>query len=436
MTLRVIIDNLSLSELSANLRLHYAASAQRQMLDSINTTLVLFESDLINTLSGEHRSLSQDESQSRAAQIAQAAGKLLPSPESASILLLLPVSDFIPSHFSLNISSELMLKSALKLQAATVLPAFEQSLLLAVNPRKSQGIALWYPQAFADELYQQFALHNLHLAAIMPRALACSMQEPEAIQSGFVLDEDEHYLSLLELEQGVLHSCLSMRRSELEETVFNKQWQTELARIPAQGQTLKLNKTYWLSLRKLLPAQMAYCFYPGGAIEAGKKLLARKQKTIGAFAIAALVVLLALPFVSNWVQIAYLNNKVDEYRVLSTDARKSQAAVYDMEEAWGAMAEYPQQDVSQVLLALNQLIEGSLSSFSINKGVIDISGLSPDPALLIEQLAELELFYNVGQSRSSSGGNNASLGDRFGIRMNLSGIDFPAYEANHPATTQ
>ena len=105
-----------------------------------------------------------------------------------------------------------------------------------------------------------------------------------------------------------------------------------------------------------------------------------------------------------------------------------------MDESWGAISMYPIQDVGEVLLVMNAFIDNALSSFTINKGVVDISGYTQDPALLIEQLSEREEFFDVGQSRSSSAGNTGSRGDRFGVRLNVSNVDFPAYEALYPAT--
>ncbi len=145
-----------------------------------------------------------------------------------------------------------------------------------------------------------------------------------------------------------------------------------------------------------------------------------------------MVALLCLPFLSNWIRIAILQSQVETLRVESTEARRSQTAVYEMEEQWGAVLEYPRQDVGQILLSLNGLIENSLSSFALDKGAVDIVGFAQDPAVLIEQLAEREEFYDVGQSRSSSSGNSELMGDRFGIRMSVSGIDFPGYEAKYP----
>jgi hypothetical protein len=113
-------------------------------------------------------------------------------------------------------------------------------------------------------------------------------------------------------------------------------------------------------------------------------------------------------------------------------ARQSQAAVYQMEDEWGVVAEYPRQDVGSILLTLNQLIDSSLSSFEIDKGEVEITGFAQDPALLIEQLAEREDFFNVRQSSSSSGDNRSSRGERFSIRFNVSGVDFPGYAEKYP----
>jgi hypothetical protein len=443
MALRALFDNMSLPELGANLQLLYAASAQKQLLARIDTSLVLEAGELINTISGESRRLLTVEGSTWEEQLAQTARLLIPDVRKTStILLLLPSSYFIATRFDLNISGEKLLKSALRLQAPTLLPAYERPLQLALSGakqqgQKSQGIALWYPQAAADGLYQSFAAHGLQLAALQPRVLGAAAAEPLAAPQ-LLLDEDAEHTTLAELEQGVLKNWLSVHKLDLENELFRQQWQNELNKLetPQHQDLLRLDRRYWGEQRRLVTPHEAYCFYPAGAIQSGKTLLARKQRKAGAFAAAALILVLALPFISNWAQIAWLDHQVAVYQELSTEARQSQSAVYALEDAWGAVAEYPQQDIGGILLSLNQYIESSLSSFNINKGVIDISGYSQDPALLIEQLAELEMFYDVGQSRSSSGGNDASRGDRFGIRMNVTGVDFPAYEENYPATQQ
>jgi hypothetical protein len=130
-----------------------------------------------------------------------------------------------------------------------------------------------------------------------------------------------------------------------------------------------------------------------------------------------------------------LQHRLDTYLAQSATARESQAAVIALENQWGAVLDYPRQDVSGMLLILNSFIDNSLSSFTLARGVVDISGYTQDPALLIEQLSEREEFHGVSQSRSSASASGAR-GDRFSIRMNVSNVDFPDYEARYPAMPQ
>jgi len=126
-----------------------------------------------------------------------------------------------------------------------------------------------------------------------------------------------------------------------------------------------------------------------------------------------------------------LQNELERVQEMTAEPRRLQASIFDMEEEWGAMDEYPDQDIANVMVSLNEVIQSSLTSFSINEGVIDITGSTDDPAYLVELLAEKEEFYNVGQSTNTRGG-----GSQFGIRMNLSSVDFEAYEEKYPIISQ
>jgi len=432
MALRKFMENLSLQELGANLQFVLAASAQHQLYSRVDSSLLLREGLLFNTLNGASCRLSAEGTW--AEQVAHAARQLLPVQHgTVAVQLLLPTADFISTRFDLRIQGEQLIKSSLNLQLATLLPACEEPLQLALDGKSSRGIALWFPRLTADALFQAFAEQGLQLALLLPRVLAARESDfPRAL----LLDEDDSHLCLVETRDGILENWLSVHKGDLESEAFRQQWLSEVQTLDPAGEIRVLERNYWSGLRTLPRANEAYSFFPQAALQAGKALLARKQRKAGMLAAAAMVLLLALPFLGNWAQITWLERQVAQYQELSADARSSQAAVFAMEDGWSAVAEYPQQDIRGMLLVLNQYIDGSLSSFNINKGVVDISGLSPDPTLIIEQLAELEMFYGVGQSRSSSGGNTASRGDRFGIRMNVSTVDFPAYEKRYPAIQQ
>ena len=170
---------------------------------------------------------------------------------------------------------------------------------------------------------------------------------------------------------------------------------------------------------------------PAGAIVEERRIdFARKSKVAMGIA-ACLVLLLFAPFVANWMTLRELQQDLEVAEMQSEEPRMHQASIFDMEQEWGALYEYPDQRVTEVLVSLNQVIQSSLTSFSINKGVIDITGSTSDPAYLMELLAEREEFNNVSQSSQSRAG-----GSQFGLRMNLSGVDFGEYEEKYPVITQ
>src|SRR5690606_32066401 len=144
--------------------------------------------------------------------------------------------------------------------------------------------------------------------------------------------------------------------------------------------------SFWTSQRRVFRGNENYSFFPSGAGQAGHELIARKQRTFGAIAAAVVLVVLALPFIANAIQVQRLESLAETLREESTLARQSQAAVLEMEAEWGALLDYPQQNVPEVLLILNDIIDHSLTTFAIDKGVVDITGYAQDPAVLIEQL--------------------------------------------------
>jgi hypothetical protein len=314
-------------------------------------------------------------------------------------------------------------------------PAYEESLLLGLNGGSSDGVALWYPARNAEALFVAFREQGLFLATLMPRSLAL-LQTSVASDDCLLIDEDAQHVTQLECRSGIIKSLLSINQIDLQQEEFAAQWNTECSKIAAVPKIRSSGQDSWIGLRQVFQAMESYSFFPAGAEQVGRNLIATKQKKLGGVAALAVVVLLCLPFLGNWIRITILESQLETLREDSTEARRSQAAVYEMEEQWGPVLEYPRQDVGQILLSLNELIENSLSTFTIEKGVIDIVGFAQDPAVLIEQLAEREQFYNVGQSRSSSSGNSELLGDRFGIRMNASGIDYPGYEAEYPVAAE
>ena len=429
----ISLRTLQLADIGSALQSLYMGTARHAVMETVDLSLVLHDDNLINTANGESRRLQAGE-QPFEKQLAEAARSLAGSRSaSASILLLWPPASFIATHYNFRIQGEQLLRSSLQLQAHTLIPAYDESLLLGLDGSRSEGTALWFPGRRADRIFAAFNEAGLLLAALIPRSLALLT---EGQSEASVLDEDASHVTQLVRQDGALFSLLTLSKVDLEQEDFRQQWEQETGNLARANVVTISTAENWCALRRLVRPSSNCLFFPHAALARGKQIVARKQRKLMAGLAALLVLACSLPFISNAARIFMLEKELTEFRELSAEARASQNAVFDMEDAWGAVADYPGQDVAGVLLTLNSLIENSLSTFSLNKGVLDITGFAQDPALLLDQLAQQETFFDVSQSRSSAGGGSFAQGDRFGFRMNLSGVDFEDYTENHPASLE
>ncbi len=395
------------------------------MLNRVDVSLILFESCLINTHSGEYRELDQEDSNLSPESIAQAAKLLLPkSSEPPSILLFLPTIEFVPTSYAMAVIGEKMVRSALELQASSLVPGYENELLMGVNGRQSKGVALWFPVMKANHYFAAFNAEGLFLSAIMPRTLAYLEREDVALDS-IIQDEDATHCVQLHWSNGAIKNLLSINRKDLDQIEFKQQWLDATAVMSAVSEHRSSQLEDWTCLRKQLTGQENYCFFPKGSELASQQSESgKKNKIIAAVSIAAML-LLCMPFISIWIEVKSLEKDLAEYQLLSQEAQRLELSILDMEEEWGALSEYPDQQIANTLILLNSVIQSSLTSFEANKGLINIQGSTDDPAFLVEQLSEMEEFYNVEQSRSTTGGT-------FGFRMSLSNVDFEKYESDYP----
>jgi len=280
-------------------------------------------------------------------------------------------------------------------------------------------------------MFRAFEKEGLFLAAIMPRSLALMEAESEENRTILINDEEGQIISFIQGHGNAIKRLFTVNSLDLEQEIFDKQWELETGQL--KGETVK-NMTQledWLGLRCIVNPVPEYCFLPAGAIKEERRInVARKSKVATGVA-ACLVLLLLSPFVSNWMTLRDLQTEFERVQNQTTEPRSLQASIFDMEQEWGALSEYPDQQVADVLISLNEVMQRSLTAFSTNKGVIDITGSAENPAYLVELLAEKEEFYNVVQSTSTRDG-----GSRFGIRLNLSSVDFENYEEKHPVITQ
>jgi len=425
------LDKIPARELGLKIQSLIPSGRKLDILTRIDASLLLFDNTLINTANGMSREVLLDAEKPFAEVLAQAARQLAKKDD--HVLLLLPTSDFVATSYSMSISGEKMLRSALELQAHSLIPAYDEKLQLAVNARSQEGVALWFNENKANRLFRAFESENLFLSAIMPRSLALfePEQDSEIETSLLINDEENDDISFVQVRGDVIRRLLTVNKVDLEQEVFSKQWELETSQL--KGESVKDMTTLddWQALRQTVTPVPEYCFLPAGAIQEEKRISFARRSRIGAAAAVCLVLLLFAPFISAWNTLRQLESELERVREMTVEPRRLQASIFDMEEEWGALYEYPDQQVAEVLMTLNSVIQSSLTSFSINEGVVDITGSTDDPAYLVELLAGKEEFYNVGQSTNTRGG-----GSQFGIRMNLSSVDFEAYEEKFPIITQ
>lgn len=421
------LDKIPAREIGLKIQSLLPARRHTDILGRTDISLLLFDNTLINTATGAEEEITAEEGLAYPEQMAKAARRLVSSEDSKNILLLLPTPDFIATSYNMNIVGEKLIRSALELQSQSLIPAYDEDLLLAVDASSQDGVALWLNEKEANRLFRAFEAEGLFLGAIMPRSLA--LIEPangDDIKTTLINDEEGSNVSFLQAKGTSIKRLLTVNRKDLEQEVFAKQWDLETSQLKGDSVRNMTSKDDWKGIRQTVSAVPEYCFLPAGAIAEERRIDFVRKSKIAMAAAVCLVLLLFAPFVSNWLTLSNLQQELERAEMLSEETRFLQAAIFDMEEEWGALYEYPDQQTAEVLVALNDIIQSALTTFSLNKGVVDINGSTDDPAYLVEQLSEKEAFYNVGQSSNNRGSQ------QFGIRLNLSDVNFPAYEEKYP----
>lgn len=349
-----------------------------------------------------------------------------------NVLLLLPPAEFLATQVNLPGIAASAVKAALRLQASTLLAAWEKPLSLAAytGERKDdiQDMALYLPSERLDELFDGFANRGLFLAAVMPRPLLLNQQDADTTGSMTVQDSDEQDLTCAVFQSGRITHYLGTALNDLDDEAFATAWQQELSQAPSSNLVSLGSAADYLDAVQRLGSQFhkqicsAYVFCPGGALAARHQFDRGKRLWRVAAVAAGIAVLSALPFLVQTIQIASLQSSLQAQRELATPARQNQAVVRDFESEWGVLMAFPRQQVVDVLLTLQEVINPSvLVAMEIEDGFISIEGDSADPQNLLQQLEQNPMFTEVDFARATN--NN-----RYYIDLRLTTVNFPAYQ--------
>lgn len=403
------------------------ANARSRLLTRVDTVLMVFDSKLVNLANNSWRALKIEDGSSGAQAIAAAARDLLAQHStSPTVMLLLPSSEFICTQVNMPGVARENLRSALALQAAVLLPSYDQTLNFAVNPSAknddSPDIVLWADEQKLDSLFEAFAAQELFLTAVMPRALAATSLADSGA-AVLINDEDATHLTRLVYRDGVITHYLLLSKQDLSDEEFGRQWQEQCLALENEVSGVRNMRSVqdYTDLAQLPKADLEYCFIPSGAKEARRQVEKGKRISYLAAAVVLVLLLSGLPFIWQSFQLMRLESNLQALQLESQQAREDQAQVREFEQSWGVLNEFPRQNISQILLELQAVLNPSvLTSIELDEGSVEIEGESQDPQSLLQQLEENPLFTGVDFARATN--NN-----RYFIELSLSTVDYAAY---------
>lgn len=359
-----------------------------------------------------------------------AAVRQLAEGDDRPVCLLLPLSYFLYTHYSIQLGEEYlndrkMVHSAINFQKDILLPAIDRDFVLAAAPGRAAGVSFWFPQAQLKAIESAADEAGIDLIGIAPRILAAVPESP-VMSATVITDTDASHTSIVEVQDGVITQVLSASLKDLENEELLAAWNTRTAPLLDGVPTKMTDAEDWLRLKPAQSVLGELMFFTGTFLSSVARQNRRKRITAGVSAAIAAIMLMSVPFLYQWIDSIRIESSLEEYRSEASMAEAFQEEILDMEYEWGVVYEYPEADTAGILLALNSVINNALTSFSLSDSIVEIQGSVQDPELLIRSLVEQPLFRNIEQSRSISDSRSGS-GDRFGLRITLSGPDYEEY---------
>lgn len=410
--------------LPRELKAVFAGGSRRELLKNVGAAIMVFD-ECVTELSTGRQSRLGDHVGHSAASLAQATSELL-EPESGdrSVVLLLPADEFATTTVHMPAMNREALVSALQLQSDNLLPSCSEPLAVVVNSHGGDELeadtALWIAEHRLDELYRAFEQEGLFLAGVLPRCLALA----DTAGSMEIVEEDRHTVTSVTISDGVIVQWLHVRKKDLEQEIFERQWRQAVASRDA-GQRLEVNagnaaETY-LQVGTYQPENSDYYFIPGDALLAKRQLEKGKRVILGVAVMAAAALLVSLPFLIQSIEIKRLQGGLRDQQELSRTAREDRLVVQNFEQQWGVLNDFPEQELVQTLFTLQSVLSPEqLTSLELSQGVVRIEGESAEPQAILQRLEQHPRFTEVAFSRATS---NA----RYYIDLRLSTVNFEGY---------
>ena len=410
--------------LPAQLRTLIQGASGRDLIKKIDTTFLLHDDTIVHLESKKFCQLTSIDASTVAAGCAQLLDSLSAEQrKECAALLLLPANYFVATRTAMPGVAKDNLVAALKIQADSILPSFDSSLALAINAQSAvegdEHLALWIAEATISEFFTAFEEQEIFLAAIKPRFLNGDPENTSNLRTR-ILDTDSQTQTYAEVEGNVLKSLLHVRKQDLEQEIFQRQWQESLLE-DVDAVTVELNEVSDYYSRTDVEANQDYCFFPYGALNATRRTAQGKQYIAAAAAVVVMLFVAAIPFIAQSLEFRSLAATLQIQRDLASGARQDQAAVVSFENEWGLISDFPEQRIGEAMFTLQNILRpDTLTSLEVSDGLIKIQGNSNEPQAILQRLEQDPMFTEVVFSRAT---NNT----RYYIDLRLSTVNFEGY---------
>ena len=402
----------------------------RDLVKKIETSFLLFDNKIVHLETRDTVEIEDTDALSIAAACAELLTTISAEQRKEwAALLLLPANFFVATTTTMPGVAKENLVSALKLQADSILPSLEKPLSLAINSLSAtQGdehLALWMLETTLSDLFDAFAAKDIFLAAVKPRFMNGSGETSSEINYKndakiTILDVDEATETCVVIEDSILKSVLHVRKQDLQQEVFQQQWQKTLAQDSSEN-IIELNDAADYCSQIDAQSNQEYCFFPYGALNATRRTAQGKQYIAAAAAVVAALFIAAIPFILQSLEFRSLAGMLEVQREMASDARQDQAAVVSFESEWGLISDFPEQRLREAMFTLQNILRpDTLTSMEVSEGLIKIQGSSNEPQAILQRLEQDPMFTEVLFSRAT---NN----QRYYIDLRISTVNFEGY---------
>ncbi|PCI77083.1 MAG: hypothetical protein COB20_09120 [SAR86 cluster bacterium] len=416
--------------LPAQVRTLIQGASGRDLVKKIETSFLLFDNKIVHLESREAVELKGNGALSITAACAELlTGFSADQRKECAAVLLLPANFFVATTTTMPGVAKENLVSALKIQADSILPSLEVPLSLAINPLSAtQGdehLALWMTESTLSDLFDAFAEKDIFLAAVKPRFMNGNSEDAndgndKSDAKTRILDVDAETETCVVIEDSILKSLFHVRKQDLQQEVFQQQWQETLKRDSSES-AIELDNVSDYFSRLDVQANQEYCFFPHGALNATRRTAQGKQYIAAAAVVIAALFIAAVPFILQSLEFRSLASTLEMQRAMASDARQDQAAVVSFENEWGLISDFPEQRLREAMFTLQNILRpDTLTSMEVSEGLIKIQGSSNEPQAILQRLEQDPMFTEVVFSRAT---NN----QRYYIDLRISTVNFEGY---------